>query len=396
MKINHARLLFGSAAILGLSLGQASTAQTAETHGGPAGIYTFAKLDPDTVIDAEFITGHTARVVWEDLNPADGQFEFAPLDALIKKLETVGQKMSLELFVLKPPAWLINDPAVVTYEHFNKGTQPVPWDTTAMSKWSDLLTAYATHPVELGDTGQFVPLAEHPVLEMVNAPVVGLSSFRDVGRTNPAAALVSHVDYDRQKFLDAAKESILASREAFPDQNSFVGYFGMSDDENALFGGMTLEQSILQMLDVNFDGADGPLPALGLFQELLSDAGPNPGSKIDIAQQQLDTFVIFQALSAWTSPFNPNHVPKVTSMNPATGIELAYNNFGSTFFEIYPADINNALAGFLDAKGNPILDDLIFWNDFLVNQSVIPEPASALLLAGLGFTRIRRCGCTPA
>lgn len=401
MRCNNIRWLATVLLSLPIAYGQGLTshtlAQTVPPRGGPAGIYNFARIDPSSVIDAEFIAGHTARVGWKDLNPADGQYEFSQLDALIKELESIDQKLNLELLVIRAPDWLLNDPDVETFEHFNQGTQPLPWNPKAMEKWQEFLNAYATHEVELGESGQFVPFAEHPVLEMVSAPVMGLSSFRDIGRTNPSAAMVGHADYERQKFLDAARDNIRFSRDAFPEKSGFVGFFGMSDDEDPLFGGLSLEESILQMLDDNFDGAEGPLPSLGLFQELLSDTGPNPGSKIANAQQQLDTFLVFQALSAWTAPFNPDHIDNVTSMNPATGIELAYNNFGSTFFEIYAADIHNALAGFIDAEGNPILDDLIFWNNKLTGQA-IPEPSGALTLifGTVGLCSLRRIRSTQA
>ncbi|NOR28881.1 MAG: hypothetical protein GQ540_10195 [Lutibacter sp.] len=69
-----------------------------------------------------------------------------------------------------------------------------------------------------------------------------------------------------------------------------------------------------------------------------------------------DTYIMFQALTSWTSPFTG--VDKVTSGNPATGIELGYTNYEARYYELYISDIDN----------ESLWNDMRTWSTVLLNE----------------------------
>ena len=69
---------------------------------------------------------------------------------------------------------------------------------------------------------------------------------------------------------------------------------------------------------------------------------PNPAWAVDLALSQTNTWVGFQALGSWSRPFNPDHVDNTTNGTPADGIRFGFETYGSTYFELYVADIDHA------------------------------------------------------
>jgi hypothetical protein len=83
---------------------------------------------------------------------------------------------------------------------------------------------------------------------------------------------------------------------------------------------------------------------------------------------------MMQALDSWLD-HPPERADQLASLNPATGIELAYDLYGARFFELYLPDLDGAAEGALDAAGRPIIDDLRYWNDFLTAGNTETSPA---------------------
>jgi hypothetical protein len=73
---------------------------------------------------------------------------------------------------------------------------------------------------------------------------------------------------------------------------------------------------------------------------------------------------MIQALDSWLQ-HSADREPQLDSHNPATGIDLAFDNYGTQFFELYTADLDGAAGGSLDAAGKPIVNDLRYWNSRL-------------------------------
>ena len=69
---------------------------------------------------------------------------------------------------------------------------------------------------------------------------------------------------------------------------------------------------------------------------------PNPAWAVDLALAQPNAWVGLQALGSWSRPFNPDHVDNTTNGTPADGIRFGFETYGSTYFELYVPDIDQA------------------------------------------------------
>lgn len=76
--------------------------------------------------------------------------------------------------------------------------------------------------------------------------------------------------------------------------------------------------------------APGPDPATG--KPMTSFGAP-------LYLSQTNTWASFQALASWAQPFN-NYDSSVANATPGDGIRYAYETYGSTYFELYVADVD--------------------------------------------------------
>ncbi len=311
---------------------------------GPTGIYILSNGNSTRNIrDYDFITGYSLRFNWLDFETSKGVYDFTVIDQAIEELQALNQKLTLELLLFNTPEHVL-DEANETWGQPNE--KPVPWDENALDSWKEMVSALANHEVALSN-GTMVPLSQHPTLETIDAPIMGLGGIRDL-----SGELVKLPSYTRQKFMNAVNTSIGAMRNAFSEKYGFLAIFKMDDDDTT----NPLDEVILEglMNDYNNEGQ----PTLGFFQELLSDVGPTEdgiGALLSLVKD--DTYIMFQALTSWTSPFTGED--KVTSGKPAVGIELGYTNFNAKYFELYVTDIDN----------EDLWDDFRHWSDVLLGES---------------------------
>jgi len=321
---------------------------------GPAGIYVIGdtRAVPGEVakFDFDYVAGYTLRVPWTDIETwnASSQtplYDFSRMDAALEELRARGKKMTLEIFIHKAPAYLLDPPGIGTWTNPHPtqgGVQPLPWDSRALAAYQGMIQNLANHQV----AGTSWRVADHPALESVDASIVGLQGLRELSNT-----LVNHPAYTRTKFIGAIVESLAINRLAFPGKYGFFPIFRMEDNEP----GTALDQAVFERLQTEFNVAGKP--SLGYFQETLSDAGPRTdtlGAFLFAASP--DTYVMFQALRPWTLRAGDPVPPEVASGTPVTGIRHAWRNYRSTYVEIYGADILNT------ANADPLRK----WNRFFL------------------------------
>jgi len=309
----------------------------------PKGIYVLSNGNTTgNIRDYDFVSGFTLRINWGELEPSQGNYDYTTIDEAISKLQDINQKLTLEVLVFNTPQYVL-DGAAETWS-FSTGS-PVPWDTFGLNAWDTMAEALANHQVALAD-GTMVRLADHPTLESVDAPIMGLSGIRDT-----SGELVNLVSYTREKFINAISASVHSMRKAFPTKFGFIAAFKMDDADIV----NPLDEAIVNQLMTEFNGS-GQL-TLGFFQELLSDVGPLPdtmGALLNMVAS--DTYIMFQALTSWTSPFTGGD--KVTSGNPATGIELGFTNYGARYYELYISDIDN----------ESLWEDMRAWSEIILTE----------------------------
>ncbi len=324
---------------------------TAKDIPGPHGIYMLGSKDSGdgylVALDTpgvDFLAGFSHRASWATLHPAPDIFDFSSVIEQIRAVEANGDKLTLELIVFSPPQHVL-DAAVETVLVTRSGAVteiPAPWDTNAQISYTQMLDALANTPVQwTAPDGRVlsVRLTDHPSLQTVTATIVGISSIRDIG-----SEVSGSPNYTREKFLNAMNVSVRASREAFPSKFGFISFFKMNDTEGTATNGDTsddLDQEAFTQLMRDYNNP-GQLH-LGLFQENLSDSGPTTdGIGRFLFEASTQTYILFQALTAWTNPaFTNTPAEKVASGTPITGIDFAQDQYGATYFEIYLPDIQS-------------------------------------------------------
>jgi len=324
MNTTSFRLLFVSLALTPFLPLSGQT--TYETPVAPKGLYLLN--DRQTPVAQmtlpAFLSGFTLRVAWSDLETASGAYNFALIGSTITYLQAHNLKLTLDIFASMPPSYVVKGASSTFTNAY--GTAPTPWDPFAQARWQALLTAVSNYQVLDSSTQRNVALRDHPTLTAVNAPVVGLQSVRDV-----TGALVKKADYDRTTFINAVSAEVGFCRDAFPHDYRFIGFFRMSDCN----GDTPLDQAVFNRLQTDFMAAGQG--GLGLFQEIWSDAGPDPlGLGSFLVGVNAPNAVMLQALTSWKKPFTDPQ--KVASGNPDGALNNAYVNFGCRYFEVYYPD----------------------------------------------------------
>lgn len=306
------------------------------------------------------------------------------IDTTLEELRARGKRMTIEIFVSHVPEHVLTLPGVITWTNPHPtqgGVQVVPWDSRALAAYQLMIQSLADHQV--AGTGWRV--SEHPSLESLDAPIVGLQGLRELSNT-----LVKHPGYGREQFIQAVVDSVSISRRAFPNKFGFLALFAMDDG----IASPALDDAVYARLMTEFNVPGKP--SLGFFQETLSDAGPRPdglGRLLSTAAPH--TYIMFQALRPWALRDGEVRPPEIASGTPVTGIEFAWTNYGSTYVEIYGADILST--------GN--WDALRTWNRLLnggnvvssgeVAPAITTQPASQTVTAGSSCTFTVAASGTP-
>lgn len=309
---------------------------------GPAGIFVIGNLEPvaneTERYDLDYVSGLTLPMLWSDLESFDTNtqspvYDFSRIDTKLEELRARGKFMTLQIFANKAPAWVLALPNIVTWTnpHPNQGgVQVVPWDAQALAAYAQMINSLANHVV----AGTSWRVADHPALQTIDSPIVGLHSLRELSGT-----LVAHPAYVRATFIQAVVDSITPNRQAFSNKFGFLALFPMDDAEGDV---ASLVYARL-MEEFNVPGK----PSLGFFQETLSDVGPQSTREgplsTELALGELlraasaKTYVMFQALRPWRVDS-----PETASGTPITGLARAWSDYGSTYVELYGADVLEA------------------------------------------------------
>jgi hypothetical protein len=311
----------------------------AQPPEGPAGIFVIGdtRSVPTEIekFDLDCVAGYTLRIPWADMVPVNfigtkPTYDFSRIDIALENLRSRNKQMTLEVFIDKVPPYILTLPGVATWNNPNPnqgGTQVVPWDITALTEYQRMVNEMANHVV----AGTTWKISEHPTLQSVDAPIVGLQGLRELSNT-----LIKHPDYTRTKFVQSIVDSVTASRQAFPQKYGFIALFAMSDTTTT----PALDQTVYDTLMVNFN-VNGK-PSLGFFQETLSDASPKPTSLGKfLAAGSTKTYTLFQALKPWTLAEGVTRTSEIASGTPITGIKYAWDNYGTTYVELYGPDVLN-------------------------------------------------------
>jgi PKD repeat protein len=283
--------------------------------GVPAGIYSI-----DTVVDKPFVDGVLIRVYWSQVEKTEGQYDFSKAAAVIKQAQALGQSVSIANMVVAEPGWLLNKTETFSDPQF--GMITAPWDETMLAALEKYITAFSNYQVD------GIALKDHPTVRQIDASIGGIQSIRMM---QPPSG------YTAQKLEDGVLRSVRAWAAAFPNKHLYAGLFGINDGAKTP---STVER-IRDDLMAEFDGVNKP--RLNFFQEVLTGAAPSLNSPLAtvVSDVKSRTSILYQACGEWKNKTAWSWCYWADNDTPDIGIGFGYNNFNTTYFEIYQADLMN-------------------------------------------------------
>ena len=303
----------------------------------PRGIYLLSDnsgtdgLDSLASLDQPFIDGFAWRITWDSLDTGTTApaYDFSAVDKAIAGVQALGKKLTIALFVLEMPTYVLNS-AQQTWNAPGRKTGTtvltvVPWDAMAMAHYRNFTQALGDHEIYDTATGTKVRLRDHSALGQINAGILGLQSVRDSSGT-----LVKQPGFTREVFKQAMLDNTHAMQDQFPNKPNYVAFWGLDDGQEPKYA----DELLLSLLD-EFDGAKNPL--IGLFNEALK--GDSPGLNYLQPASVNGHFIMFQACGSWTLHDLCDWTPGDDS--PANGMSYGNENFGATYFEMYRNDLDN-------------------------------------------------------
>jgi S-formylglutathione hydrolase FrmB len=311
----------------------------------------------------DLFTGDMLRVGMTDVitndNATSGmiQWNFSHVIRAIEavQLTTAGVRpdgtrdpLTLQILGLPPAiamAQIPLDQQIVDADGF---TVPLPWSAAAISVASSMYSALANTPiVDYSQVGNpTVLLKDHPTLTTIVAAPIGARGFRSEAF---AGGLLTQTlpSYDRDTYASALLNNTKAITDAFPNDFSYMQWFGFNDGKDSLYSGQSLNTRMNNDFSAAFNGVGQP--SFGIFRENLGERGPAASSAPllvdfetpDNVFTDAQGNVLFQALSTWIAPFPSTEITRFEQTNsgsPANGMMVGYSEFDARYFEHYSPD----------------------------------------------------------
>ena len=321
--------------ILFLLIRPEAFAQQPAAFPRPFGIYTIGQTSPTGIRDYPFIDGFVMRIDWSLVEPQRDAYDFSAIDAVVRRLDTLEQGLTLDVFRMRTPNYIMQLPGVQTHVlQLSKDSfhTAVPWDTIALHRFERLHIALGDHRVWSIRHNTSLPLRDHPVLRQIDATPIGTNGIRDLNHS-----LTSHPTYTRPVFVDAVARTAEIIRTHFPNTFCFVALFGIQD----AIASPRLTDVIRDRL-LRLNSAPGR-PMLGFFQENLSCSGPIAGNSNPLYAARDSTFTMYQMLQSWRKPFldsSKTDICKTDTTGPDVAMLKALAVTHGMYFELYISDLD--------------------------------------------------------
>ena len=300
-----------------------------------------------------FVDGFTLRVAWNDVesDTTPGSYDFFIIQNALNKLPA-GQKLSI-IIVPSEPAYIAATSGVETWSDAGL-TRATPWDPYLRQRRRAMLAAMGS------SITNGIALRHDTRLDVLDPYLPGgFTGIRDPNST----PLRNLPNYTRQKLLESVQDELRTLQREFPGKYVQIGFWPITDNENASYSGVGAADWIRQQLLAEFNGATRP--RIGFFMENLAAKrnGPllDPYSATPVTGFAAQEYAVrdttwngFQMLGSWTRPFNDGHVTNTLYGSAADAMEFAFNTYRAEYHEIYISDIDNTAM-------QPLLQS---WHDF--------------------------------
>ena len=320
----------------------------------PCGMYgTFGSTsDSLTMISLvstkPFIKGYTFYSKWKDIEPQKGVYDFSRLRIALNIARQYNQSISLAIFTDSEPDWLLNDNAVQKWYDNNPGNandstlHVVPWNPIANERLRLLLTTLASMTMFDNLSGATTTISNHPSLKQIEAQIPGMRGIRDINNE-----IRDIPGYNRDTLTSRFIAVYNTYINTFPKAFVSSSFFGISDYINS----PNLKTHLITAFNNAFNNSS--TPKLGFFAENLSCAAPAANSGNVLFANKSITYNLFQMLGSWTNPnLAGNNASNITACStaanangnasgPEIAMKYAYENFNTTYFEVYVQDFTN-------------------------------------------------------
>lgn len=281
----------------------------------------------ETIIARATVDGLAFRTSWRVLEPQDGVYDWTTLDTAFDTVRARGKQLTLHVgsSTIGIPGWLAGL-GVTLYTYTTPMgtavTEPVPWDTTFLSRYTQFVAALAVHIQARGDTGLLYAVSD-------GAPVAEMSI---VGCRN--GTLSGGVAYSRADYLNAWKTTVEAHAAAFPTTRLFISapvpVICRPDNDGQAFFTEIMNHALVKSAHATVFAAD--LNALGSAR--LAQVEASVRTRAALAFQMI-----------WSSTHDTQNRMQGT-LNDAVCLGIGR---GAYYFEIYKADILSSDAAIQDA-----------------------------------------------
>jgi hypothetical protein len=175
------------------------------------------------------VDGLAVRLVWGQIEPSEGRYDWNLLDAAISSVQKKNKTMTIHIGVSMGavPQWLMQRHPD-TYEFqtpFRNGIDVLPWDNQLISGYERLIFAVAKHLKE-------------KKYDTVTAVSVG-APISEMSIPTCQNGWVGRYHYDKETYLKTWQRTILATATAFPHSTLFVSApvrtICRPDNDGALF-----------------------------------------------------------------------------------------------------------------------------------------------------------------
>ncbi len=262
------------------------------------------------------VDGIAYRTGWAAIEPQDGNYDYAALDAAFDAVRAHNKRLTLHVAAAGRlvPAWLTG---VATYQSAIPGrdaggsTEPVPWDAVFLSRFAGMVAKVGAHIASRGDTALLRAAS-------VGAPVAEMSM--------PACqngVLGGTVPYSRATYLSAWGQTTKAYASAFSVPlfvSAPVDVICRPDDAKGFYTDV--------MTAAMADGG-----RWGVFAADLNAAGSARLGQVDTSISRRASEIGLQTI--WSSTDDPsNRMAGTLESAVCKGLGA-----GARYFEIYKSDI---------------------------------------------------------
>ncbi len=253
----------------------------------PRGVFCLlpaGKKCADAVLANPSVDGVGIRQDWKDLEPAEGVYNWDFLDSEVARATAAGKMVLLRINTqFAKPEWVTNAVAQAggAFFTFDKDgvptTIPVFWDPTFLAKKKAMIAALGAH------------FTNNPAIKIVWTSFANANSEDwSVPHTDTDIAAWQAVGYTSEKLLDAGRQVIEASMNAFPNQYVTLAVAGngkLDPDvnyvaRNAVLAARAAWPGRLIVQKNSLGTFNPPAPGTGTVYQLLWDSRPDIGGQM--------------------------------------------------------------------------------------------------------------------